>query len=45
MEFRAFLQRFVTIPAQVFRHARSLTIRLLAWRPELPILLRALDAW
>jgi hypothetical protein len=26
-------------------HARSLTVRLLAWRPELPLLFRFLDAW
>jgi hypothetical protein len=45
MEFRTFLQRFIIIPAQVARHARSLIVRLLAWRPELPVLFRLLDAW
>jgi hypothetical protein len=45
MEFRTFCQRFMLIPAQVVRHARSLIIRLLAWRPELPALFRFLDAW
>jgi len=45
MEFRSFLQRFVLIPAQIALHARSLTVRLLAWRPELPLLFRFLDAW
>lgn len=45
MDFRSFLQRFVSIPAQVSGHARSLVIRLLAWRPDLPILFRFLDAW
>jgi Transposase DDE domain group 1 len=45
MEFRTFLQRFIFIPAQIAQHARSLVIRLLAWRPDLPILFRFLDAW
>lgn len=44
MDFRTFLQRFILIPAQVSLHARSLIIRLLAWRPDLPILFRFLDA-
>jgi hypothetical protein len=44
MEFRTFLQRFMLIPAQVARHGRALIIRLLAWRPDLPILFRFLDA-
>jgi len=45
MDFRSFLQRFVLIPAQIILSARRLIIRLLAWRPELPILFRLLDAW
>jgi Transposase DDE domain group 1 len=45
MDFRTFLQHFMLIPAQISLHGRSLVIRLLAWRPELPILFRALDAW
>jgi hypothetical protein len=45
MDFRSFLQRFVLIPAQVLFQSRRLIIRLLAWRPELPILFRFLDAW
>jgi Transposase DDE domain group 1 len=45
MEFRTFLQHVIFIPAQIARHARSLVIRLLAWRPDLPILFRFLDAW
>jgi hypothetical protein len=45
MEFRSFLQRFIMIPAQIALHARALTVRLLAWRPELPLLFRFLDAW
>lgn len=45
MEFRSFLQRFILIPAQIVSHARSLNVRLLAWRPELPLLFRFLDAW
>jgi hypothetical protein len=45
MEFRSFLQRFILIPAQIALHARSLTVRLLAWRPELPLIFRFLDGW
>jgi hypothetical protein len=45
MDFRTFLQRFILIPAQVSLHGRSLIIRLLAWRPDLPVLFRLLDAW
>ena len=45
MDFRSFLQRFILIPAQVLFQGRRLIIRLLAWRPELPILFRLLDAW
>lgn len=45
MEFRTFVQRFVLVPAQVLRSGRQLLYRLLAWRPDLPILLRALSAW
>jgi hypothetical protein len=45
MDFRSFLQRFVLIPAQVILRSRRLIIRLLAWRPELPVLFRLLDAW
>lgn len=45
MDFRSFVQRFVLIPAQISLHGRSLIIRLLAWRPDLPVLFRLLDAW
>jgi hypothetical protein len=44
MEFRSFVQRFMLIPAQILTTGRQLIYRLLAWRPELPILLRLLDA-
>ena len=44
MDFRTFLQRFVLIPAQVVRSARRLVYRLLAWRPDLPVFFRLLDA-
>ena len=44
MDFRSFVQRFVLVPAQILRTGRQLVYRLLAWRPELPILFRALDA-
>lgn len=44
MDFRSFVQRFVLVPAQILRTGRQLVYRLLAWRPDLPILFRLLDA-
>jgi hypothetical protein len=44
MEFRSFVQRFMLVPAQIIRTGRRLIYRLLAWRPDLPILFRFLDA-
>jgi hypothetical protein len=44
MEFRTFLQAVVTIPAQILHSGRRLVVRLLAWRPDLPVLFRLLDA-
>jgi hypothetical protein len=44
MEFRSFLQQLILIPAQIVRSGRRLIYRLLAWRPQLPILFRLLDA-
>jgi hypothetical protein len=44
MEFRSFVQRFIHIPAQILRTGRTLVYRLLAWRPELPVFFRLLDA-
>jgi hypothetical protein len=44
MEFRSFVQRFILVPAQIIRTGRRLIYRLLAWRPELPIFFRLLDA-
>ena len=45
MDFRSFVQRLILIPAQVILRSRRLIIRLLAWRPDLPLLFRFLDAW
>jgi hypothetical protein len=45
MDFRSFLQRLLLIPAQIIRTGRRLVFRLLAWRPDLPVLFRLLDAW
>ena len=42
MDFRSFVQRFVLVPAQILRTGRQLVYRLLAWRPDLPILFRVL---
>lgn len=44
MDFRSFTQRFVLLPAQILRTGRQLVYRLLAWRPELPVFFRLLDA-
>jgi hypothetical protein len=43
MDFRTFVQRFILIPVQVVRTARRFVFRLLAWRPDVPILLRLAD--
>ena len=43
MEFRTFVQTLMWIPVQVVQTGRRLILRVLAWRPELPILFR-LDA-
>lgn len=40
MEFRTFVQTLMSIPVQVLRTARRLVYRVLAWRPELPLLFR-----
>lgn len=44
MDFRTFLVRLILVPAQVLHTGRRLVFRVLAWRPDLPILLRLLDA-
>jgi len=44
MEFRTFLQHFILIPAQIVRTGRRLVYRFLAWRPNMPIFFRFLDA-
>jgi len=43
MEFRTFVQTLIWIPVQVVETGRRLIHRVLAWRPDLPILFR-LDA-
>lgn len=44
MDLRSFIQRLVLIPAQIVKSGRRLIYRFLAWRPDLPILFRFLDA-
>jgi Transposase DDE domain group 1 len=44
MDLRTFLQQLILIPAQIIRSGRRLIYRLLAWRPQLPMLFRLLDA-
>ena len=43
MDFRSFVQRIILVPAQILTTGRRLVYRILAWRPELPILFRFLD--
>jgi hypothetical protein len=43
MEFKAFLQAFLLVPAQVVRTSRRIVFRLLAWNPWQTVLLRAAD--
>jgi hypothetical protein len=45
MDFRNFVQSFVLLPAQILLRGRQLVVRLLAWRPELPIFFRLLDGF
>jgi hypothetical protein len=44
MDFRSFVQRFIRVPAQIVRSGRRLIYRLLAWRPDLSVFFRLLDA-
>jgi hypothetical protein len=40
MDFRTFVQRIILIPVQLVRTARRLVLRVLCWRPDIPILFR-----
>jgi hypothetical protein len=44
MEFRTFRNAVIDVPAQVVRTGRRLVFRFLAWRPQLPVVFRLLDA-
>ena len=44
MEFRTFVQAVIAVPTQVVTTARSLVVRFLGWRPQLPALFRLIDA-
>jgi len=44
MELRTFLAAVISVPAQIVRSGRRRIFRLLAWRPELPVLFRLLGA-
>ena len=44
MSFRSFLNAVILVPAQVLESGRRRIWRLLAWRPQLPVLFRLLDA-
>lgn len=43
MEYRTFLSAVINVPAQVIQKGRQLVVRLLAWRPQLPVFFRLLD--
>jgi Transposase DDE domain group 1 len=43
MEFKAFLNAFVTIPCQVVRTGRRLVMRILGWNPHLMTFFRLVD--
>jgi len=45
MDFRNFVQSFVLLPAQILLRGRQLVVRLLAWRPELPVFFRLLHGF
>ena len=44
MDFRTFINNVIKVPAQVLRSGRRFILRLLGWRPELPVFFRLLDA-
>lgn len=44
IDFSTFVQHLIVIPAQIVHSARRTIIRLLAWRPEVHVLFRLLDA-
>ena len=44
MELRTFRAAVINVPAQIVRSGRRRIFRLLAWRPELPVLFRLLAA-
>lgn len=44
MDFRTFLDHFINVPAQVIKTGRRTILRLLAWRPWLPVFFRFLEA-
>ena len=45
MDFRTFRTAVIDVPVQILRSGRQRIWRLLAWRPQLPVLFRLLDAW
>lgn len=44
IEFRTFLQRFVTLPAQIVSSARQSIVRFLAWSPHLRTVFRLVES-
>ena len=44
MGFKTFIHSLMLIPAQVVRQGRRLVVRVLSWRPDLPVLFRLLDS-
>lgn len=44
MEFRTFVNAFITIPCQIIRRSRRIIYRLLSWNPWQPVFFRFVDA-
>lgn len=44
MEFRSFLERVINVPAQIVKTGRRLVYRFLAWRPQMPVVFRLVNA-
>jgi len=44
MDFRSFRSAIIDVPAQILHSGRQLIYRFLAWRPQLPVFFRLLDA-
>jgi hypothetical protein len=44
MEFRTFLNRMIRVPAQILSQGKQVIVRLLAWRPDIDLLIRLVES-